>query len=514
MKNSSRKNDKTYQLISLTGYVLFLYGIGVLLTLYVQDAYFDIMEAKASCFRFFMYILLPLFLLLIILKIKDHRFRIRNNLLLQSLIFLALISLISTLASYYPEYAFTGEIGWHVGSFCIGSLVLAVLAFEGEYIKEKKMYLPLLCIVLFEFVLIILGGTRMNLFSFRTLIQGEDYYSFYGTLGNCNWIVGYLSLFVPLFVCLYLKEENRLMKVFYYICCITGLTASILNGADGMYLAYLFGFFFLIPYLFQSLVNLRKTALLATGFSIFLLIIKYCGLFDERLRRMNGIGPYVFDASLILLFLGVTVFLLLGKFSENDYAGNRKKIVLAAETSVLCLSAIFAFLLFIRFGTELGNGRIELWQFSIEKYLHVYNWKEKLLGIGPELLIDVYSEIEAGERVFASSHSEAVQMLMSMGILGLLSWIMCWVSVFSSFFKTKAFNNGNAMVIFASLFAYFGQSLVNSATTLNVCVLAVFVILLSQSAEPERFSVTSSMKKKKRQEKKAMNFSVGQKCDR
>ena len=99
------------------------------------------MEAKASCFRFLMYILLPLSVLLIVMKIKNRKFGIRKNPLLISLLCLGLVSLISTLASYYPGYAFTGEIGWHVGSFCICSLILTILAFRGIEVKEKGVYL-------------------------------------------------------------------------------------------------------------------------------------------------------------------------------------------------------------------------------------------------------------------------------------------------------------------------------------------------------------------------------------
>ena len=43
------KRSKTLDLLFNTTYLLFIYGVGALLTLYVQDAYFDIMEAKAGC---------------------------------------------------------------------------------------------------------------------------------------------------------------------------------------------------------------------------------------------------------------------------------------------------------------------------------------------------------------------------------------------------------------------------------------------------------------------------------
>ena len=499
-KNSGKKPDKTYQLISLTAYTLFLYGVGVLLTLYIQDAYFDTLEAKASCFRFLMYVLLPLLVLLIVWKIKDKKLRIHNNFLLTGLLFLALISLLSTALSDYKEYAFSGEAGWHIGAFCICSLVLAVLVFAGIEIKEKVIYLPLMGVVLFEFILIILGGTKLNLFSFRTWIQGEDYYSFYGTLGNSNWIVGYLSLTVPAFLCLYLQEDNRTKEGFYCVCCLTGLIASVINGADGIYPAYLFCFFLLIPYLFRDLSRIRKTAVLMIGFSAVLLIIRMCGFFDARIRRMNVLGPYLFRAAPILLVTGLLLILVARKQNDEKYIGIRNKVIIAIET-VSILSAIAATIyLLVHSGKELSNGRIELWQYSFARYFHDYSRKEKLLGVGPELLITVYQEIDAGEKVFASSHSEPVQMLMSMGVLGLVSWIICWASVFLSFVKTKAYEKRNALAVYSGLFAYFAQSFVNSATTLNVCVLTVFVILLTQLTDSEEFTLSVPERKEKKRQ--------------
>ena len=505
MKNIRTKTfNKTYQLVFLTAYTLFVYGIGVLLTLYVQDAYFDIMEAKASCFRFLMMILDPLFILLLIVKIRDRKIRIRHNLLLTGLISLAVISLISTLMSYYPGSAFTGDAGWHIGSFCICSLVLAVMAFESGTVKEKKIYLPLMCVALFEFILIILGGTKLNLFSFRTWIQGEDYYSFYGTLGNCNWIVGYLSLLVPAFLCLYLNEENRIKESFYYICCLFGLIASVINGADGIYPAYLFSFFFLIPYLFSDLSNIRKLSYLMIGFSAGLLIIRWCGFFAARIYRLSGIGPYVFAAGPLLLPAGILLLLLTRKTDNKDYAKIRNRVIIGVAIASVFFAAAAAICLLLSFGKEMGNGRIELWQYSLDYYFHDYSWKEKIFGIGPELLINIYQDIDAGERVFASSHSEPIQMLMSMGILGLVSWIVCWASVFLLYVKTKAYEKKDALIAYSGLLAYFAQSFVNSATTLNVCVLAFFVILLTQLNDSEE----SALPDPDRKEKKHQNRKV------
>lgn len=488
-------SHKNYELIFLTAYTLFLYGIGVLLTLYVQNAYFDIMEAKASCFRFILMILLPLLLLVIVLKIKNKKIRLRHNYLLLSLLFLALISLISTCISYDPVYAFTGESGWHVGSFAICGLILSVLAFEGGKIKEKSIYLPLAAVVLIEFILIILGGTRYNLFSFRTLIQGEDFYNFYGTLGNCNWITGYLSLFVPMFLCLYLNENNRFKGIFYYICCLAGVTASVINGADGIYLAYLFVFFFLIPHFLESISSLKKTSVLLTGFSIIMILIERCGFFDERIRRLNGFGPYIFKASLFLLPLGIVMMLLSRKIRQDDYSKIKRTVIVTTEIILICFAAGLVIYLFPHLSDDFGNGRIELWKFSLQKYLHDYSWKEKLFGVGPELLIDIYWEIDAGEKVFASSHSEPVQMLMSMGVLGFISWIMCWASIFMSYIKARPFKEKKAMAVYSGLFAYFAQSFVNSATIVNVCILTVFVILLTQQFNPDTFQ--QQMKKRK-----------------
>jgi hypothetical protein len=85
--------------------------------------------------------------------------------------------------------------------------------------------------------------------------------------------------------------------------------------------------------------------------------------------------------------------------------------------------------------------------------------------------------------VYVVSHSEPVQLLVTMGISGLLIWILMWVAVFIPFFKRKGYQNSALIGPYCGLFAYLGQSLVNSAMLLNLCILVIALIYISNRTD-------------------------------
>ena len=106
------KREKTYDLLFKSAYVLFIYGIGVLLTFYLHDAYYDVMESKYGCFNIISLILLPFLLLTLFFKIKEKRLKLFNNLISIGVLLFSCIATISTLFSDYVELSWTGTSGW------------------------------------------------------------------------------------------------------------------------------------------------------------------------------------------------------------------------------------------------------------------------------------------------------------------------------------------------------------------------------------------------------------------
>lgn len=132
-----------------------------------------------------------------------------------------------------------------------------------------------------------------------------------------------------------------------------------------------------------------------------------------------------YNPTCISLLFGLITYLVFFKVKNNQYERIKKLIIIGAE--MIMLFTVFATIIYIfKLKEDFSNGRVVLWKHSINIFLSDYSTKEKLIGVGPEMLRGVYSNLPADSkgRVFASSHSELIHILMSLGIGGLLSWIL------------------------------------------------------------------------------------------
>ena len=80
------------------------------------------------------------------------------------------------------------------------------------------------------------------------------------------------------------------------------------------------------------------------------------------------------------------------------------------------------------------------------------------------------------------SHSEPIQILLTMGAAGLAIWVFICSLIISGYIKKRAWKNENC-IYYLPLVAYIGQSFVNSAMTTNVAILTVILVLFRQRTE-------------------------------
>lgn len=482
-----KKNKKAeggfYELCVQTVYLAYFYLVGFLLTLYVRDAYFDILEAKADCFSFIVKALsIPIVVLLIYRMISKKKTVVFN---LENIAFFSLIifSLISTALSVEPRQSFFGTIGWHIGFMTICFLALAVLLLKETPVDTNLIYYPLMFVCLFEYLLTISDAMKMDIFHFRDVISKSGYFGYYATIGNCDWYVGYLSLTVPLFLCLYLKERERNGMAFFYLLSFSGIIASVLNGADGIYLAYGFLSFFTVPFILKDLNRIKRFVILALSLSVSFLIISMLPVFEQRLLRLDGFGRIFFDLRFIIpVIIACTILVLfITRVNKESFMKVNTKLCVICEALLGVAAFSVLFFLIKETGADFGNGRLEIWQESFRVYTQSFTLKRKLFGIGPEMLEYVYGNLSAKYGIiYNSSHNEAIHVLLSLGIFGLTAWILCWIVFFGSFFRNRKRDDAVMFGLYAGLLSYFGQSFVNSTTTLNLAVLSIFAVVLFQ----------------------------------
>ena len=472
------KNRTGFISESLIDHCIFLYTIFCsLLILYMHDGHFDLMRSKALFFRYGMYLVLPVFLIVILLKLL--KWRRKFDLFDRSVLFFLFASVVSTFNAYDLEYAFTGQQGWYVGFFVILSLVIVYFTLKGGSLDQKSRAI-IAVIFIVETLLVIADCARLDLFGLKKEFREFQYYIFFGTIGNSNWFVAYLSLFVPYYLYLYITEEKDRTNIFLFFVAALGVTASVLLGPDGIYIAFYVSFAFLIPYLVRKKEYLVRFLRLSLTVILILLLISILPVFGKRIERMAGIGKLIMDRT-FLMFLFVSLSLCLFYLTKQDgkkFEKIRKRICLVSEGLLPLLAVAVICLVISRSEDDVSNGRLFLWQYSIRSFLNRYPLKLKLIGIGPELLNNVYGPLAQGfDTVYVCSHSEPIQVLMTMGILGMIAWIGMWGSLFLDAYRSKGSLDPEKVALLAGMVGYFGQCFINSATCPNLCYLVLFAAL-------------------------------------
>ena len=486
MKKRSKAESTGKLVITLEKglFILFLYWIGIVLTFYYRNAYFDILDAKAELFFSGTKLFMPLGIAAIIGRLARREIKISVFQLF--LLSFLLSSAISTFSSYDPYSAFVGNQGWYVGYYSIASLIVVYLAFGNKPISiRKEFYYPLLLASLLQYLLIISDAMGFDLLSMRTQLEESSHFAYLGTLGNSNWIVGYLSLMLPLQICFYLSAKSRYKTCFDFVLSLSGLLASILIGADGMYVSMGIYFLLLAPFIMENIERIKRFLILIGTFLIMLILISVLEVFEPFFVYYDSIGKLLFDHKILFLlfFVLVLLFFFVLKLDPESYDKKKDKYIkLVMISYVLAVAAIVSFAIAYR-GDKLDNYRFELWNLSLKQFAR-FDTFHKLFGLGPEMLRNVYSPLfEKYGVVYTVSHSEPIQILLTMGVFGLLFWSLCWICLLGSLFHKEGRGYSKKCAVFASAFAYLGQAFVNSATLLNLCFLTLFVIHLSVDCE-------------------------------
>lgn len=105
----------------------------------------------------------------------------------------------------------------------------------------------------------------------------------------------------------------------------------------------------------------------------------------------------------------------------------------------------------------------------------------KLFGIGPDCFgilassSDYSSFISQhwGKRV-ANAHNEFLEYLVTMGLLGAVSYVLLYLSAFKDYVKRVDWHPVKAILFFA-IMGYMGQALVNNPQAMNMAIFFMFL---------------------------------------
>lgn len=469
MKN---KLKRIYDLSLKTTYLMFLYGVGIFLPLYFQDYYFDIMEAKAYGYYLIIKYISIFVIFTLILKIINNNHSSSNSFLTYSLVLFLISTLISSLFSRSFNNALSGLQGWYIGLFAIGTLILIIIILKDTNSIPLYFYIPVIIAVFIVYITTILHSFEIDFLSLHNNILEDSYHKYLSTIGNINWYAGYLSLTIPFFASLYLKEDNKIKTSIYAIMSFLGVMCVAFLGSDSIYLALGIMSFFAVPYIFWNKEYLKRFSYLMFVFISGLLIARYLDYcmdgFAAITRQLKFILPCV--------LIAIITYVLSIDIKNKKFIKYRKKIIFSIEFSLFIVFISLLIYAFINNSGDWATGRTLLWKETFNIFSN-YSLKQKLFGVGPEMLNYAYADFNNKyQALYLTSHSEPIQTLATLGIFGLTSWLMCWCFFFKNYICTKAWQSNKLIPFYLSLFAYFGQSLINSATTLNVATLSLLII--------------------------------------
>lgn len=507
------KTDKKLEFLSviLGIYVLFI-GIGV--PLIVKNRYFDILVVK---YYFYSLSTILMFLLVLVcsaitgkervvtyfkkFSIKD--FLKNMSIADYSVIIFILVAIISTFTSEYFYESFWGNEGRFTGLFLLSLYVISYFCVSRFWIY-KSYYINL---IMLTGILVCLFGIsdyfRLDIFGFKAPMAPQQKDIFTSTIGNINTYTAYVGIIVAITTVLFATSKKNKNMVFYYICMVISFFAIIMGVSDNAYLSLAVLFAFLPIYLFEKKNGvLRYLIVLATFFSVIQCIEWINVLFMDRVLGIDSVFNLVIGfGGLHFLVIGlwvlaITLYILNNKtkLGQMEY-GKVLRYIWLGIMCVILLAVVYAFYdcntsgdvnkygklsTYFLFDDEWGTHRGYIWRNVMECYNKFSPWK-KFFGYGPETCGILLLQKTVGNKydeLFDNAHNEYLQILITMGLAGLTSYIVFILALIKRCFSFKK-NDPYIIAIAFGIICYSVQAFVN----LNVPIVTpVFWLILALSA--------------------------------
>ena len=488
--------------------------VGAGLPLFVRDKYFDILIAKYYyyfiCTILMFIILIGCFLLqrkqnLCLVK-KGFFKRIFNGLTLAdySVLTFYLIAVLSTLTSDYVYESFWGNEGRYTGLFLITWYVISYFCVSRLW-QFKKIHID---IILAAGMLVCLFGItdyfKLDILKFKAPMVIEQRAIFTSTIGNINTYTAYVGIVMAISTVLFALTKEIRRSVFYYFCMIISFFAIIMGVSDNAYLS-LAALFFLLPlFLFNSKIGIRKYLIIIATFFTVVQSIDWINSFlgDKVLGIDSAFNMVISLKGLHFLVIGLWIIIFTWKgadlrASKQDKAyGNTFKyiwlivlgfiltgiIYICYDINVLgnftkygSLSAYFAF------NDDWGTHRGYIWRNAIESFSGL-PFLKKIIGFGPEtfgILLLQKTANNPYNQFFDSAHNEYLHLLITVGIAGLVSYMVFVISNILNSLKLNK-NNPYIIAVLLGIICYSVQAVVNINLPITT---PVFWLLIGMSAE-------------------------------
>lgn len=475
---------------------LFVLAILCVFPVVYHDYYFDILKTKYMFYYISVLIMLAVALgVFVFFRIvgedkKQQTVRFSWKALTWpewSMVAFLVVAACSTLFSEYRFESFWGNEGRYTGLFLL-MLYGAGFFLVSRYLNFKNWLVDAFLVV--GLLVCLFGITdyfSMDLFGFKANMKPEQIAMFTSTLGNINTYTAYVALVMGVSAALFAACKSPWRTVCYYVVTLVSFFAIIMGISDNAYLAIAALFAFLPLYLFSSKEGLRRYLILtATFFSVIQVIDWLNGTWADRVLGIDGLFQVIaMSDKLIYLVAGLWVLVIAAygiHFNKKgaDDAGKWPRRTWLVLLAVIVAGAIGILLdanlgghsdrygalsNYLVFNDDWGTHRGYIWRIGMESYMN-FPPLQKLFGYGPDTFgivttASYYQEMTSryGE-VFDSAHNEYLQYFVTIGPLGLLSYLSLLISSGIRMVK-RAGQNPYIVALLFAVICYGAQAFVN-----------------------------------------------------
>ena len=503
----------------ITVYLLIVLTV---LPLIYDNSYFNILETKYKCFYMSTLFMLAVLLVsgLVMLgidrkefqgehakelfaKLKPQNWRKTFSAADMAVIAFWVFSLISTLQSEYVYESFWGNEGRYSGLFLMTLYVAAYLVISHFWKPNGWVMQAFLAAGIIVCAIGITDYFQMDILHFRGHIKPEQSTKFTSTIGNINTYTAYVALVMGGSAAMFSTARGWLRIGWYYICTVVSFVAIVMGCSDNAYLA-LGALFAFLPFLlfqrkdsvvryfvllatfasviqyidyvnqkyaevvvgldslFGVLVNVPKLYLLVTGLwgiaIAFYFVMKWSNLKVKQRKLLETvqwkIGKYLVCVWAGILVLGVISIVFI--FVDANVLGNAERYGIIKK--------------YLIFNDSWGTSRGYIWKKSVALYnnLPIFH---KIFGYGPDTFGIMTTKnfltemVDKTSVIFDSAHNEYLQYLLTIGIGGLVSYVVfliCSVKLMATVCqKFEAKNKGYILASFMAVLCYCFQAIIN-----------------------------------------------------
>ncbi len=410
-------------------------------------------------------------------------------------------SALSTVFSEFPIASVYGDAGRHMGFLMYIALCVAYFWISSCYRVSERDFEIFSFISAIIFIFSFLQFRGFDIFGLMKTMPFESRINFLSPFGNINVFSGYICLIAPFSMYMCIFSVEKIKRVFWTLCSVIGFLSLFIANSDSGYLGIATAFIVLF------LCSCRTSDIFSRYWylaALFFLSAAVFGLFNRLFPGTRGVSDMTMAVTesvipLIGLAVAVIILLFVKKRKSNiiPKSVNIAFIAVISLTITVIIGAMIYFSVvdktaplgffekFLRFndawGTERGFVWSRLWKIFADAPL-----KNKLFGFGAEtvsvLMIREFKDDMLTLGYFSdNAHNEYLNLLISNGLCGLISYIIMLVIAIKSTLRKN--NPAVLSALLLPVAAWSVQAVVNITQPISTPFIFIFIALTQCHAE-------------------------------